>query len=80
MILPQSWAEQNSTNEEYKVGIEDVLEIKVLQPEEISSIVSVSPDGTITFAYKSKTFRKQVITSRIFLFVLLKMAKIMSDH
>lgn len=36
---------------EYKVGIDDVLEISVLQPEKITAAVTVSPDGSISFPY-----------------------------
>ncbi|MBI4649981.1 SLBB domain-containing protein [Candidatus Desantisbacteria bacterium] len=35
----------------YTVGIDDILEISILQPERISTIVAVSPDGAITFPY-----------------------------
>lgn len=35
----------------YKVGIGDVLEINVLQPEKMTNSVAVSPDGSITFPY-----------------------------
>lgn len=35
----------------YAVGVEDVLEIAVLQPEKLSTVNVVSPDGTITFPY-----------------------------
>ena len=36
---------------EYTVGVSDILEISVLQPEEILRIVNVAPDGTISFPY-----------------------------
>jgi len=35
----------------YKVGIEDVLDISILQPEKLSTMVTVSPDGSISFPY-----------------------------
>src|SRR5512143_1954168 len=37
--------------DEYSVGIGDVLDIEVLQPDKLSSEVTVAPDGTIAFAY-----------------------------
>ncbi|MCX5694936.1 MAG: polysaccharide export protein [Candidatus Omnitrophica bacterium] len=40
-----------ATPNEYKVGIEDVLDISVLQPEKLTTMVTVSPDGSIVFPY-----------------------------
>ncbi|MCG8430631.1 MAG: polysaccharide export protein [Candidatus Omnitrophica bacterium] len=37
--------------EEYTIGIDDVLEIAVLQPEKLVTISTVAPDGSITFPY-----------------------------
>lgn len=36
---------------EYAVGIGDVLEISVLQPDQFTTTVTVAPDGSITFPY-----------------------------
>jgi len=36
---------------EYTVGIDDVLEISVLQPEKLITAVTVAPDGSIAFPY-----------------------------
>jgi polysaccharide export outer membrane protein len=36
---------------EYFIGIDDVLDISVMQPEKLSVTVTVSPDGTINFPY-----------------------------
>ena len=36
---------------DYKVGIDDILVITVLQPDKIDSEVTVSPDGSIAFPY-----------------------------
>lgn len=36
---------------EYAVGIDDVLDINILQPEKLSTTLIVSPDGSITFPY-----------------------------
>ena len=35
----------------YLVGVDDVLDIIVLRPEELASTVTVAPDGTISFPY-----------------------------
>ena len=36
---------------QYRVGVDDVMEIGVLQPEPMLSTVTVTPDGYITFPY-----------------------------
>jgi polysaccharide biosynthesis/export protein len=36
---------------EYVVGVDDVMDISVLQPEKLFTSVVVSPDGSITFPY-----------------------------
>ena len=35
----------------YTVGVDDLLEISVLQPDELLRVVNVAPDGAITFPY-----------------------------
>ncbi|MFH1692080.1 MAG: polysaccharide biosynthesis/export family protein [Candidatus Omnitrophota bacterium] len=37
--------------QEYMVGIDDVIEIVILQPEKLSVMATVSPDGNVTFPY-----------------------------
>jgi len=41
----------NPQNEAYTIGVDDILEISVLQPDELLRVVNVAPDGTITFPY-----------------------------
>lgn len=36
---------------EYTLGIDDAITVGVLQPEELSVTVTISPDGTISFPY-----------------------------
>lgn len=36
---------------EYGIGVDDLLEISVLKPEELNTLATVAPDGTITFPY-----------------------------
>ena len=43
----QAEKEQNS----YKIGIDDVLLFNILQPEQLNTTLTVSPDGTVTFPY-----------------------------
>src|SRR3989338_2879921 len=38
-------------SEVYKIGVDDILQISVIKPDEITNIVTVSPDGSITFPY-----------------------------
>lgn len=35
----------------YTVGVDDILDIAVLQPEKLALTVTVSPDGSVTFPY-----------------------------
>jgi len=37
--------------DEYTIGIEDLLEISILQPDEFKTQVTVTPDGSISFPY-----------------------------
>lgn len=37
--------------DQYTVGVDDILEISVLQPDELLRVVNVAPDGTVTFPY-----------------------------
>jgi polysaccharide biosynthesis/export protein len=46
-----SSVQQIVSQNEYDIGVEDVLEISVLQPEHMSLTVTVTPDGAITFPY-----------------------------
>ena len=43
--------EAEVTETPYTVGVDDLLEISVLQPDELLRVVNVAPDGTITFPY-----------------------------
>ncbi|MFA6281065.1 MAG: polysaccharide biosynthesis/export family protein [Candidatus Omnitrophota bacterium] len=38
-------------NNDYKVGVDDILDVSILQPEKMELSVTVSPDGSITFPY-----------------------------
>ncbi len=46
--------------DDYKVGVDDVLDINVIKPETIQSIVTVAPDGTITFPYIGNVYVKNM--------------------
>ncbi len=56
-FLPFSYAEESKKVEEavinpqYLVGVDDVLDINILQPDKLSNTVTVGLDGNITFPY-----------------------------
>jgi polysaccharide export outer membrane protein len=41
----------SAVSSEYILGVDDVLGVSVLQPDKLDVIVTVSPDGSITFPY-----------------------------
>ena len=43
---------------DYVLGIDDIIDISVLQPEKIQLTCTVAPDGSITFPYIGKVFVK----------------------
>lgn len=49
----------------YTVGVGDVLEISVLQPDQFTTTVTVTPDGTITFPYIGNLRVKGMATPKI---------------
>lgn len=51
VLQPCLAAQDNAEGEEYLVGIDDILEINILQPEKLTVSVTVSPDGSISFPY-----------------------------
>jgi len=51
IILVLSFFELSLKAEEYKVGIGDILEIRILRPEPSLDRVTVSPSGDISVAY-----------------------------
>jgi len=50
---------------EYAVGIDDILDISVLQPEKSLSTVTVAPDGSITFQYIGTVHVKGMTLAKI---------------
>ena len=44
-------AEDAVKDPQYTVGVDDILEISVLQPDELLRVVNVAPDGQISFPY-----------------------------
>lgn len=50
---------------EYTVGIDDVLDISILQPEKLATTVTVAPDGSITFPYIGNVQVKGITLSKI---------------
>lgn len=54
-----------NTQEEYKVGIGDVIEANILQPEKLTTTLTVSPDGTVSFPYIGNVEVKDQTLSQI---------------
>ncbi|MFA5099980.1 MAG: SLBB domain-containing protein [Candidatus Omnitrophota bacterium] len=50
-VIPYLCASQAVKAADYTVGVDDILEINILQPEAINNLVTVSPNGSISFAY-----------------------------
>jgi polysaccharide export outer membrane protein len=61
---PQESAPPKATPE-YLVGIDDVLDISILRPEQILVTVTVAPDGSITFPYIGSVKVKDMALSKI---------------
>ena len=51
VVIPCKAQGKAAQEKEYTVGVDDILEISVLQPDELLRVVNVAPDGTITFPY-----------------------------
>lgn len=51
VAFPSHAREEAARQEAYTVGVDDILEISVLKPDELLRVVNVAPDGTITFPY-----------------------------
>lgn len=49
----------------YTIGIGDVLDVAVLQPETLTAAVTVAPDGTINFPYIGQTKAEGLTLSQI---------------
>jgi len=56
---------QTSGKDLYKVGINDVLEIKVLDHDELRTLATVTADGSITFPYLGTVYVKDKSLSEI---------------
>ena len=40
-----------SEDEQYTIGVDDILELSLIQPDQFTNVVTVSPDGFISFPY-----------------------------
>jgi polysaccharide biosynthesis/export protein len=58
-------AEETVKPQEYVIGIDDVMDISVLQPEKLLTTVTVSPDGSITFPYIGSVAAKGLTLTQI---------------
>ena len=64
LISPPAKGEGEARSE-YTVGVEDMLQITVLQPERLTVTVNVAPDGTISFPYIGNVYVKGMTLSHI---------------
>ncbi len=51
--------------EKYTLGVGDVLDINILEPEKINNTAVVMPDGTISFPYIGSVYVKELTLSEI---------------
>ncbi len=58
------WAE-DSKSPEYTIGIDDVLDIAILRPEQLAISSAVSPDGSINYPYIGKVEVKGLTLTEI---------------
>jgi protein involved in polysaccharide export with SLBB domain len=56
---------EDTKPQEYVIGIDDVLDISVLQPEKLITTVTVAPDGSITFPYIGNVAAKGLTLAKI---------------
>lgn len=64
VFLPAARA-QESESLQYRVGIDDVLDINILQPTAMVNSVTVSPSGSISFPYIGDVIVKELTLSEI---------------
>ena len=48
LAAPLALAEDAVVTNDYAVGVDDILDISILQPEKMMTTVTVAPDGSIT--------------------------------
>jgi polysaccharide biosynthesis/export protein len=64
--LVVSAAAQNiPPRDEYTVGVDDILEISVIEPDKMTQTVTVSPDGNIAFPYIGRLYVKGLALSHV---------------
>jgi polysaccharide export outer membrane protein len=51
IFLMQPGLAQSKANDGYKVGVDDVIQVVVIQPDKLDLTLTVAPDGTITFPF-----------------------------
>jgi len=65
LIFGQVCAQPAADIPEYRVGVDDVLEISVLRPESWTTFVSVALDGNINFPYVGNVSVKDLTLTQI---------------
>jgi len=57
IFVSNVWCEEKKTEapqqgaQEYVIGVDDIIDISVLQPDKFTTTLNVSPDGSISFPY-----------------------------
>ena len=65
LLVYSPYAYTEEAKDEYVVGIDDVLNIEIIQPEKLTTTVVVSPDGSITFPYVGNVHVKGMTLGKI---------------
>ncbi len=63
--VPAAAQQEKEVGVPYRVGVDDILEISVLQPDELLRVVNVGPDGTVTFPYIGTIMVKDLTITQI---------------
>ena len=64
-MAEEAITQPESHRSEYTIGVDDLLEINILQPDKLSATVTVAPDGSITFPYIGTVYVKGMTLAQI---------------
>ncbi|MBI4698798.1 MAG: SLBB domain-containing protein [Nitrospirae bacterium] len=60
-----SMGAENASSDHYKVGLDDMLQIKIIDYPDLSQLATVSSDGSITFPYIGTVYVKGMTLSEV---------------
>ncbi len=55
----------NPPANQYRIGVDDVLDINILQPQSLATTVTVAPDGTVSFPFIGSVTVKGLTLSEV---------------